>query len=65
MQIDQDFPEKTPEQENGMSKNEMNVAKRIERERKKKEREDERRNAKTRRSKDDTWSVKNRKTQLG
>ena len=48
-----------------MSKNEMNVAKRIERERKKKEREDERRNAKTRRSKDDTWSVKNRKTQLG
>ena len=65
MQIDQDFPEKTPEQENGMSKNEMNVAKRIERERKKKEREDERRNAKTRRSKDGTWSVKNRKTQLG
>jgi IS5 family transposase len=44
-----------------MSKKEMKAAKRIERESRKKEREEERRNAKTRRSKDGSWAVKNRK----
>ena len=39
----------------------MKAEKRIERESKKKEREDERRNAKTRRSKDGSWAVKNKK----
>ena len=43
-----------------MSKNEVKTAKRIKRERKKKKQEDERRNAKTRRPKDGTWSVKNK-----
>ena len=46
MQFDQEFSGKTPEQENGIS------TKRFERERIKKEREDECRNVKTRRSKD-------------
>lgn len=43
----------------------MRTAKRIEKESKKKEREDERRNAKTRRYKDGTWSVKNKKAHFG
>ena len=63
--IDKEFPEKTPEQKTRISKNEMKVAKRIERERIKKEREDERRNAKTRRSKDGTLAVKNRNAHFG
>ena len=48
-----------------MSKKEMKAAKRIENESKKKEREDERRNAKTRRSKNGSWAVKNRKPHFG
>ena len=43
----------------------MKAVKRIERIRKKKEREDERRNAKTRRSKDGTWTVNNKKAHFG
>ena len=43
----------------------MKAAKRIEKESKKKEREDERRSAKARRSKDGTLAVKNRKPHFG
>lgn len=66
--IDPEFPEKPPYQEKPeieRSNREMKAVKRIERIRKKKEREDERRNAKTRRSKDGTWTVKNKKAHFG
>ena len=62
--VDPEFPDKQAEQEKPeteMAKNEMKAAKRIEKESKKKERGDESRNAKLRRSKDGTWAVKNRK----
>jgi len=48
-----------------MSKKELKAAKRIEKEQKNKEREEERKNAKTRRSKDGSWAVKNRKAYFG
>jgi IS5 family transposase len=44
---------------------EMKAAKRIQKELKKKERSEERKNAKTRRSKDGTWAVKNKKAHFG
>jgi IS5 family transposase len=63
--IDPEFPEKQVQQETGMSKKDLKAAKRIEKEQKKKERGEERRNAKTRRSKDGTWAVKNKKAHFG
>ena len=48
-----------------MSRKEMKAAKRIEKERKNKERSEERKNAKTRRSKDGTRAVKNKKVHFG
>ncbi len=66
--IDPVFQEKPAEQEKqeaGMSKKELKAAKKIEKERKKKERSEERKNARTRRSKDGTWTVKNKKSHFG
>ena len=66
--VDPEFPEKPPDQEKPeteMSRKEMKAAKRIEKERKNKERSEERKNAKTRRSKDGTWTVKNKKAHFG
>ncbi len=48
-----------------MSRKELKVAKKIGNERKKKERSEERKNAKTRRSKDGTWTVKNKRSHFG
>jgi len=48
-----------------MSKKDLKASKMIEKEQKKKEREEEHRNAKTRRSKDGSWTVKNRKAHFG
>ena|GEM_PF-6748292 len=64
--IDPELPEITSGKENPeMSKKELKAAKRIEKEQKKKERGEERRNAKTRRSRDGSWAVKNGKANFG
>ena len=66
IKIDPEIPEKPADHEKPeMSKKEMDAAKRIEKESRKKELEEERSNAKTTRSKDGTWALKNKKTHFG
>ena len=66
--VDLEFPDKTHDQKNpetGMPKKELKVVKRTEKERKKKGISEERKNAKTRSSKDGTWAIKNGKAHFG
>jgi IS5 family transposase len=55
----------TKQPETGRSGKELKAAKRAEKDQKKKVREEERKNAKTRRSKDGSWAVKNRRAHFG
>lgn len=66
--VDLEFPDKTHDQKNpetGMRKKELKAVKRTEKERKKKGISEEKKNARTRRSKDGTWAVKRGKAHFG
>ncbi|MHB1440125.1 MAG: transposase [Cuniculiplasma sp.] len=64
-QIQVKEPSELDHNESKASRKEMKAARKIENEQKKKAREEERKNAKTRRSKDGTWTVKNKSSHFG